>query len=69
MTTWYPIETAPKDGSIVRLRDKDQLYNYVMAWNKAENRWHGLSFGILGSSKTTWDEVFAAIHEWAPVES
>ena len=69
MTTWYPIETVPQDGSIVQLRDKDQLYSGMMAWNKKSRRWQGMEFGVLGSRKTTWDESFAKIHEWAHVES
>ncbi len=64
---WMPIESAPKDGSIVRLRDKDGIYNCSMAWNAKEKRWEGMAFSMMGSSKTTWDEDFCKIHEWAPL--
>ena len=69
MTIWHPIETAPKDGSIVRLRDEKRLYSCAMEWNAHDKRWEGVAYAILGPVKTTWDESFVAIHEWAHVES
>jgi len=65
--TWQPIETAPKDGSIVQLRDEKKMYKCVMKWNKRKKRWEGMSYGMMGASKTTWDESFCKIHEWAHV--
>jgi hypothetical protein len=61
---WQPIETAPKDGSIVQLRDERRVYNCAMAWNKTRNQWEGMSFGVMGAAKTSWDESFVKIHEW-----
>jgi len=62
--TWRPIETVPRDGSIVRLRDKNRIYNCLMYWNKREKRWEGISFGLMGITRTMWDEDFCAIAEW-----
>lgn len=64
---WQPIFTAPKDGSIVRLRDSRHVYNCAMAWNKRRKRWEGMAFSTMGSTKTWWDEGFIAIHEWQPL--
>lgn len=64
---WQPIATAPKDGSIVRLRDAQGQYNCVMYWDKREKLWVGTSYGMLGSSRTYWDEDFCAIAEWSEV--
>lgn len=61
---WQPIETVPKDGSIVELRDAKNLYHCAMYWNEENNRWEGMSFGMLGTSKTYWDESSIPIAEW-----
>ncbi len=61
---WQPISTAPKDGSIIRLRDEKHLYDCAMAWDGKEKLWTGTAFGVLGSSRTYWDESFCAIFEW-----
>ena len=64
---WNPINTAPKDGSIIRLRDKNGIYNCVMLWNKQKRLWEGMSYSRMGATKTTWDENFCKIHEWTHV--
>jgi hypothetical protein len=61
---WQPISTAPKDGSIIRLRDADKIYLCAMAWDKKEKKWCGMAFSAMGSSKTYWDEDFIKIAEW-----
>ena len=61
---WEPYATAPRDGSIVRLRDEKKLYQTAMYWDEKSKRWEGMSFGVMGSSKTYWDEDFVPIHEW-----
>ena len=58
-----------KDGSIVWLRDEKYEYNAMMSWNGGKQRWEGRSYQVFGPVKTTWDESFVAIHEWAHVES
>ena len=64
MKEWNPYKTAPKDGSLIRLRDKDKIYNCVMGWDKKRKLWIGMSYGMAGSSRTHWDEDFCPIHEW-----
>ncbi len=64
---WNPIETAPKDGTIVRLRDEQNLYSAVMKWNKKHKRWEGRDFGVMGTRLTTWDKSVCKIHEWSPI--
>lgn len=61
---WQPIETAPKDGSIIMLRDEHKTCTCAMAWNKKFKRWEGVAYSMMRSVKTTWDESFVAIYEW-----
>ena len=62
---WRPIDGVPKDGRVVMLRDESGVHRCAMRWNKHEKRWEGRSYAALGSSRTTWDEDFCRIHEWA----
>ena len=61
---WEPYETAPKDGSIIRLRDKNKIYKCVMKYDKRLKKWTGMAYGMFGASRTYWDESFCPIHEW-----
>jgi len=61
---WNPIATAPKDGTIIRLRDEKRMYNCVMAWDKKRKLWTGMAYGMMGASRTYWDEKFCPIFEW-----
>jgi len=66
---WQPIETVPKDGSIVLLTDAKHTYNCAMAWNKKRKQWEGMAYSAMGSSKTKWDESFVKIAFWRHVQS
>lgn len=65
---WQPISTAPKDGSIIRLRDEKQMYNFVGSWDKKKKLWTGMSYSVFGATRTYWDEGFCKIHEWSNVQ-
>jgi hypothetical protein len=64
---WQSIASAPKDGTIIRLRDEKRMYNCVMAWDKKRKLWTGMSYSMMGASKTYWDEEFCPIFEWQHV--
>lgn len=64
---WEPISTAPKDGTIIRLRDEKRMYNCVMSWDKKRKLWTGMAQGMMGTSRTYWDEEFCPIFEWQHV--
>lgn len=64
---WNPIATAPKDGSIIRLRDEKRMYNCVMAWDEKRKLWTGMAYGMFGAARTYWDEEFCPIFEWQHV--
>ena len=66
-TNWQPIKTAPKDGTIIRLRDEKRIHSSVMAWNKKRKQWEGMAYSMIGSAKTYWDESFVRVYEWRDV--
>lgn len=65
-----PIETAPKDGTIVVLtcQSKPEFGEHVMAWSKSRNRWEGMHFGYIGSTPTYWDTEIEQPTHWRPAE-
>ena len=65
---WFPINSAPKDGSIVHLRDSKRMYNFVGAWDKKKKLWTGMAYSAFGATRTYWDEEFCPIAEWSHVE-
>ena len=69
MLGWQPINCAPKDGSIIRLRDEKRMYNCVMAWDKKRKLWTGMAYSMMGTTKTYWDENFCPIYEWRHVDA
>ena len=68
MSAWKPIETAPKDGTIIWLTDKYLRSCAVMSFDKSKKLWVGRAFGILGSLKTYWDESCVPIAKWKHYE-
>ena len=66
---WSPMSCAPKDGTIVRLRDKNKLYNCVMSFDRVLNKWIGMAYSMFGASRTEWDESFCPIYEWQHVSN
>ena len=68
MDNWNPIATAPKDGSIVLLRDADHVCDCAMYWNEKTGRWEGMAYSMMGAVKTHWDESFLPIHEWKHIK-
>ena len=65
---WEPIKTAPKDGSVIMLRDEKNIHLCAMAWNKKRKQWEGFAYSMIGAVKTYWDESFTPVHEWRHIE-
>jgi hypothetical protein len=64
---YEPIESAPKDGTIVELASQEHpgMLPQAMAWDGV--RWSGMVFMPLGSKETWWDESDPPTH-WRPVK-
>lgn len=52
---WESIETAPRDGTIIELRDEKKAHHCAMCWDKRRKLWTGMAFGPMGSTKIHWD--------------
>lgn len=64
---WMPIETAPQDGTLVRLKHADhpEYGEHLMERNGA--RWVGRYPGVLGWLAVYWDETVSRPTHWSPV--
>ena len=67
MSEWKPIETAPKDGTIIELQSDRVpcVASLAMRWDGA--RWSGVYFGVLGSREIWWDEKNPPTH-WRSIK-
>ncbi len=61
---WQPIETAPKDGTLVLLRNAEHAPMQALGWNRQTKRWEGKAFTALGVRRVVWDEESAPPTEW-----
>ena len=64
---WQPIETAPKDGTPVILRDEKEECKAAMRWVKSHKRWEGQYIGIMGPIRIMWDESYCKPTHWMPL--
>lgn len=64
MTDWQPIETAPKDGTIVRLRSPSHEPKQAFYWSKKAKRWETIQFGVMGRARACWDPDAEQPTEW-----
>ncbi len=55
---WQPIETAPKDGTPIRLKCelRPDFGEHLLYWDGRNKRWAGYDFTAMGSRDTWWDE-------------
>jgi hypothetical protein len=65
-----PIDTAPRDGSLVMLscESRPDVGEHCMAWNLDTNRWEGISFAVMRSVPTYWDESEVPVTHWRPLK-
>ena len=67
--SWQPIETAPKDGTIVRLRceTRPDFSEPIMYWDKRRKRWAGFAYAIARRYRTFWDPELPQPTHWCPL--
>ena len=67
---WEPIETAPRDETVVRIRCEShpEYGEHIMHWDARHHRWMGIHFGVMGSRPTWWDETAPQPTHWEPLE-
>jgi len=69
MNDWNPIETAPRDGTLVRLRSpKHGQVNALWHWDYLNDRWVTRIPGMMGILNATWDENDQQPTEWQNYE-
>jgi hypothetical protein len=58
LTTFSPIELAPRDGTPVYLAcdTHPEFAMHLMEWSPSNKRWEGWAFTALQRVKTWWDE-------------
>ena len=66
MTSWHPIETAPRDGTIIRLKcaAHPEYGEHAMYWDSPAQRWEGMAFAPARAVKTWWDEAAEQPTHW-----
>jgi hypothetical protein len=66
MSDWQPIDTAPKDGTLVYLKSqKHPDVCEIMSWQT--QYWIGFKHTLMGSLKTYWDPADPPTH-WRALE-
>lgn len=68
MSEWQPIETAPRDGTIVRVW-REEFGEFVMAWNDKRSRWEGKHWGPIRALSIWWDIDAPQPTHWRAIET
>ena len=66
MTNWKPIESAPKDGTIIDVTTHNHGI-YAMCWDKKLKKWTGEYYSSMGKRKIYWDESVEKITHWREI--
>lgn len=68
MNNWQPISTAPKDGTLIRLRSpKHGTVNALWEWDEVNQRWVTQIAGVMGWIRACWDEAAQQPSEWQAI--
>ncbi len=63
---WKSIESAPKDGTVIYVRNPKYKIEFLCHWNAKKSRWEGMEFTCHGVVKTCWDESCEPPTLWKP---
>lgn len=64
---WQPIATAPRNGTLIRVRHPEHGAHLVQ-WDRRRKVWKGTDFGIMGPIRWHWTKTAEQPTEWAAVE-
>ena len=64
MSNWQPIETAPKDGTVIRLKSEKHEPDQPFFWKG--DRWTTRIFAMAASYDAWWDEDAEQPSYWQP---
>ena len=65
---WLPIESAPKDGTIIWLRSPLYEPDQPFAWDRARERWWTKVFAVAATYDGWWSEDAEQPTHWRPLE-
>lgn len=68
---WQPIETAPRDGTVVRLKcaARPEFGEHAMKWSQFRMRWEGVIFAPMRRIYIWWDEKAEQPTHWRTFET
>jgi hypothetical protein len=66
---WLPIETAPRDGTVVKLMCESSPTTgvQVMYWSEKNRRWEGMAFTVMRPVRVHWNETGDQPTHWMPL--
>jgi hypothetical protein len=68
MSEWQPIETAPKDGRLVRLRNAEYYRpDLLWEWRKGRRQWETVHFTPMRKVRAKWNDAHGGPTEWMPL--
>lgn len=66
MSEWLDIESAPKDGTFVRLRSEKYAPDALFWWEKESDRWETILFAVARTVDGWWSEDVEQPTHWKP---
>jgi hypothetical protein len=68
VSAWQSIETAPKDGSLVRLRNAEFYRpDLLWEWSKRRRQWETVLFAPARKVRAAWATEQGAPTHWLPL--
>jgi hypothetical protein len=64
---WQPIETAPLDGTPVRLKSENFAPAEAFWWSDKFAVWQTRVFAVAASYSAWWDELAEQPSHWKPI--
>ena len=67
MSEWQPIETAPRNGSLVKLKNDLLSSEYLFFWNPKLKAWETKVMGVMGWRRGCWNDYCGKPTHWMPL--